>query len=325
MKKLLFILIMSCVVTMLTAIAVEACDMPVWNYMLQWEWRSPYGVFYFYKNSEDKADSEVNEFLQRLTNGEKVNVNLYFTKINVSKIAGKKSNDLIKALWQRHAKEKLPFYVVISSSYQEIYSGKLTLQTVKSMINSPVRGQIARQLCDYKHGLLLILNCEDEQENAAVREIVEKALSQYDNVGLITVDRNDPKEKWLVQQLLSVERDLKELSRTMVFCVFGRGYVMPPYLGKGITKSNIIGLIEFMSGPCTCNFKAGNYGTYLLTNLDWQKNIANPYQQESVDDSLAEEESSPNLLFNVFLTFGIILGVVLSVGLVLILKRRITK
>lgn len=76
---------------MLTAIAVEACDTPVWSYMLQWEWRSPYGVFYFYKNAEDKADSEVNEFLQRLTDGEEVNVNLYFTKIDVSKIAdGKK-------------------------------------------------------------------------------------------------------------------------------------------------------------------------------------------------------------------------------------------
>jgi len=324
MKKLLFILIMSCVVTMLTAIAVEACDTPVWSYMLQWEWRSPYGVFYFYKNAEDKADSEVNEFLQRLTDGEEVNVNLYFTKIDVSKIAdGKKSNDLIKALWRRHAKEKLPFYVVITSSFCiEIYSGKLDRQTVKSMINSPKRSQIAGQLCDYKHGLLLILNCEDEQENAAARKTAEKALSQYDNVGLITVDRNDPKEKWLVQQLLSVERDLKELSRTMVFCVFGRGYVMPPYLGKGITKSNIIRLIEFMSGPCTCDFKSGNYGTYLLTNLNWQKKVTNTYWQGRVDDSSANEFS---LLSNVFLTFGIILGVVLSVGLVLILKRRTTK
>ena len=56
------------------------------------------------------------------------------------------------------------------------------------------------------------------------------------------VDRDDPKEYWFVESLLSMEEDLKDeqwFDKPMVFFVFGRGRALPPCVGKGINEDNL--------------------------------------------------------------------------------------
>ena len=87
--------------------------------------------------------------------------------------------------------------------------------------------------------------------------------------GLVEVRRDDPAEKWLVRQALSVESDLAGFDSPMVFPVFGRGHVMEPYLGKGITTANLAEVAAFMRGPCACEVKDSSAGVDLLTDQDW--------------------------------------------------------
>jgi hypothetical protein len=89
----------------------------------------------------------------------------------------------------------------------------------------------------------------------------------------------------LVEQLLSLEDDLKEIQRAMLFGVFGRAHALEPYLGRGITRENILDLVAFINGPCSCEIKAANPGMDLLTDWDWEGRLAGVSFEE--DDLLA--------------------------------------
>lgn len=89
-------------------------------------------------------------------------------------------------------------------------------------------------------------------------------------VGLVKLSRDDKKETWLLRMLHAVEAlEPDELEQPMVFATYGRGRVLEPYLGKGIEKNNLLDVIAFINGPCSCQVKDQNPGTDLLTSWDW--------------------------------------------------------
>jgi hypothetical protein len=86
----------------------------------------------------------------------------------------------------------------------------------------------------------------------------------------LEVHRDDPAERWLVRMLLAVEDDLHEIDEPMIFGCYGRGRAMEPYLGEGITQENLLMLIGYMTGSCSCEIKELNPGMDLLTAWDWE-------------------------------------------------------
>jgi hypothetical protein len=115
----------------------------------------------------------------------------------------------------------------------------------------------------------------------------------------LTVRRDDPKQRWLVRQLLAVEDDLASLREPMVFAAFGRGRVLPPCVGKGVTPDNVTADIEFLIGPCVCEYQSG-VGISLVTNLDWVAAMPADlpeYSEESEDpyrSALVELDDEPD-------------------------------
>ncbi len=107
------------------------------------------------------------------------------------------------------------------------------------------------------------------------------AAPQRLTIGLVKVDRSDPAERWLVRTLSTVERDMPQVAGLpMVFPVFGRGRVLAPAIGEGITSDNLCRQIALLAGACSCTVKAQNPGVDLLFRWDW----------ESVAESMAAEE-----------------------------------
>jgi len=91
-------------------------------------------------------------------------------------------------------------------------------------------------------------------------------------LAVLKLSRTDPAEKWLVDCLLSVEPDLREsqyAKSPMVFAVFGRGRVMLPLVGKGITTANLADCVRFLAGPCSCSISDQSAGVDLLVRCDW--------------------------------------------------------
>ncbi len=101
------------------------------------------------------------------------------------------------------------------------------------------------------------------------------------------LERSDAAEEWLVRSLATAERELPDASgRAMLFAVFGRGRVLPPCVGKGITAENLLDQIGLLGGPCSCMIKEENPGVDLLFAWDW----------DATAEALAASESDSRLL-----------------------------
>jgi len=108
----------------------------------------------------------------------------------------------------------------------------------------------------------------DEAEESSGEEQPAPKIDR--KVALVKVTRDDPAEQWLVKALMQVEPDLDEYAdEPMVFGIYGRGRALPPFVGKGITADNMVDLLFFLSGSCSCQIKEQNPGMDLPMAWDW--------------------------------------------------------
>ena len=289
---------------LMSAVGAMACDVPVYRYTLDNWQRDSYLAYYFHDGGPRPADAAVNRYLERVAAGREGRANLTFASVDVSKIASAEYSDQQRKAWSRVETDRLPVHVVVTPTGGKLFVGKLDVGTARSLVGSPKRDEVAKQLCQGKQGLLLLLLGPSDQENAAaqraLRDAVAAARTKEMDVGVVEVSRGDPREKGLVQQLLKLEGDLSELKDPMVFGVFGRGHVMEPYVGKGITKGNLLELAVFMNGPCSCDVKTSSAGMDLLTSYDWGNRIASlPPASEVAGQPTAADRPARSYLFDV--------------------------
>ena len=179
-----------------------------------------------------------------------------------------------------------------------------------------VRQEIAKQLDQGKAGVLLMLTGSDEKANDEAEKIVtglqkdiaagkvelylpppaygppgdEEPKPPTIEMGFCRLKRDAAAEHWLVEFLLSMESDLKDeefADKAMVFCVFGRGRALPPFIGKGINQDNLLNCVDFITGACSCTVKDQNPGMDLLIAKDWwttAENLANEFGSEEGND-----------------------------------------
>ena len=124
-------------------------------------------------------------------------------------------------------------------------------------------------------------------------------------VATLKIDRSDPAELWFVRTLMTIEPDLHEYAtEPMIFAGYGRGRAMEPYVGKGITPDNLVDVVAFLAGACSCMVKEQNPGADILVKWDWESTAdllaaddptldANPYgyQEFSVGVPTIEDPS----------------------------------
>jgi len=277
-----------------------ACETPVYRYaMYRWQ-PTPYEVYSFHDDSNATAHTAVEKAIAEVSEGTDSRANVVFIPVNVAKDPELNSvTPDIKQAWTSQKEQTLPSYLISTPYGAQIYSGKLDVEAIKSLVDSPARKQMAQQLEAGKIGVLLFLSGKDKQQNeqtkqiltGLVKEVAEGKISLYtapsanaadaaadDSVaesnpglelGLIEVNRDDEKEAWLVRSLLAMESDLPDESRPMVFLTYGRGRALLPYIGEGITRENLIHEVEFISGACSCTVKEQNPGVDLLVRYDW--------------------------------------------------------
>ena len=255
---------------MLSAL-VSACDIPVYQYTMQaWE-RDAYEVIYVYKGTPAGAQRAVNERLRNLARGKIGSANIGFSEHN---LAGAPATDPgLRAALLKHQDVKPPYHIVLTPKKADLHAGTLGMGDVSTLTASAGRTELAGQLAGGVQGALVLLRSgsrdSDARAAAAVNATIASFAKQGIRVGHVSVDRTSQAEKWLVRQLLAVERDLPELPDPMVFGVFGRGHVLEPYVGAGITEANLAELIEFINGPCACEIKTTSAGMDLLTDFKW--------------------------------------------------------
>jgi len=277
-----------------------ACDTPVYRYaMYRWE-PAPYEVYFFHDKPMDEQATKVQERVESASQSEKNPANLFFVPVSLSADPElKKIPPDVRKVWQEQKEPKMPCYMVVTPYGQKLYQGALDEAILKAMLESPARAEIVKQLTEGKAGVMILLAGSDAAANAAAEKeakalIADVAAGKVElylppgmseigedgqeaagprlEFGLVKVARTDAAEKWLVDSLLSLESDLSSAefaAQPMIFAVFGRGRALPPFVGKGITRDNLLECVYFLTGACSCTVKDQNPGMDLLFAVDW--------------------------------------------------------
>ena len=278
-----------------------ACETPVYRYaMYRWQ-PAPYEVYFFHDQPAGEDDQRVEAMLTEFERGSENRANIAYIPVNITEdpeLASVPPD--VKKAWLAREGEQLPSYFISTPYGVGISSENLDEARVQSLIESPARKSLAAQLETGKLGVFVMLTGKNSAENQAaeailnglVEEVREGKVSLYVSpadpsggsepteakakfdLGLIKIDRDNVEEEWFVRSLLAMEPDLAEEERPMVFLVYGRARALLPYIGKGITRENLIREVEFISGACSCTVKEQNPGVDLLVRYDWESAAA---------------------------------------------------
>lgn len=267
----------------------EACPIPVFQFSLEYWDADAYEIEVQYK---EELTDEMKSAFELLREAEK----------------GGERHANIKLIWRDYsdsqvsppAGRELPYmevrYPQVSGIREPIWSGPLEKSSVEKLLHSGMRQRIAERLLDRYAAVWLFLESGDRRADRAARRLLEEELPRLEktlkvpdpgsygidmgdihteiNFKLLALRRDDPDEQMLIRMLLGSERDLRDFDdKPMVFPIYGRGLIMYALVGEGINRWTLSSAGEFLTGPCSCQIKAGNPGVDMLMSIDWDSQV----------------------------------------------------
>ncbi len=288
----------------LAAGTVWACSTPVYRYaMYRWE-PAPYEIYYFHEQDVDEAVVEVHESIRAAARCEERTANLFLAAVDVKEDPELKTIPPdVRKWWEAQPDKQTPCYVVVTPYGVPIHHGDMDAEVLQTLIDSPARRSVVEQLSEGTAGVMVMITGSDDEANQKAEELIkefvadiasgkielyipppvgfftprrdeaeEEPASPQIEVGFVKVDRSDPQEKWFLETLLSMEEDLKDEQfedQPMMFVIFGRGRALPPCIGRGINRDNLLDCVDFVTGACSCTVKDQNPGMDLLFATNW--------------------------------------------------------
>mgnify|MGYP004416720371 CR=1 FL=1 len=277
-----------------------ACSIPVFRYALE-RWPSdPYEVFVFYKGKLADSDEKLLTAVESRESGDDQYSNIRVTRVNLEADI----EEELEQIWNSQKTDKLPWmtilYPVVSRNPTVVWSGPFTTDNTEILVDSPARKEVAKRLLKGETAVWVFLKSGDAKKDAATQKLLEAELKELAKVlklpdelideqgnqvqeqgtklriafSVVSVSREDPKEKMFVEMLLKTEADLSGMEEPMAFPIFGRGRTLYALVGRGINRENIQEAGAFLAGPCSCQVKELNPGTDILMSVNWDDQIA---------------------------------------------------
>jgi hypothetical protein len=178
---------------------------------------------------------------------------------------------------------------------QMVWSAPVNKASAAAIIDSPVRRAISRHIMSGQSVVWVMLDSGDAKKDAAAARLTERLLAKVAGklkivkpkltdveraksklpelrlaFSMIRVPRNHPKERVLVELLLSSGKGLRDAKGPILFPVIGRGRVMGSLVDKEISEDNLTQFAGALTGPCSCTLKARSASMLdLLISADW--------------------------------------------------------
>ena len=313
-------LFLGCAVSIWMATAVSACNIPVFRYALENWRPDAYHVVVIYRGNLSQSQRELVTKLRGASSDEKEPANLVVFDIDLDATDGAESNEreeipqLTKQAILNHfgdtelsEPQVVAFFPPRGPVYEKAWQGTLTADNVNSLVRSPVRTEITKRILDGQSAVWILLKTGDAAKDKMAEELLKKQLSimnqevslpdqslieaedefRPDNpielrveFSLISIAKDDLKEKVFVETLLAIEPDLVEYNEPIAIPVFGRGRTYYGLVGKGINPQMIEEHCHFICGACSCQVKQGNPGMDLLVAMDWTSRIIGTAMRE---------------------------------------------
>ena len=280
-----------------------ACNVPVFRYALERWFADCYEVFIFYRGSLTSEDKQIVDIFQQSSNSQ-IEYSNY--KVNTVDLETQLEGG-IKNMWEFLDPPVIPYMVVFyPRSFwikHPVWHGRLTAESVKRLIASPVRSEIAKRILDGESAVWILLESGDSKKDNSAAGLLQTQLDKLNNsltlpviiddgtfndtvilnengpelkikFSMIRLSRENSDEYHLINMLMNSEQDLFEyLSYPMAFPVYGRGRILYTLIGEGINERNIQNACEFIVGPCSCIIKDQNPGVDILMVTDWNAGL----------------------------------------------------
>ncbi|MFC1650901.1 hypothetical protein ACFL2X_04970, partial [Candidatus Latescibacterota bacterium] len=291
------------------SIAVNACNVPVYRFALERWPADNYEVIVFHRGVLTPEERSVIEMLYSSSFRRVSYSNYTLTTVDVET---KTSDGLIK-LRESLDTAELPRMVLrypsSSGIRRSIWHGALTDANARSIIDSPLRTEIAEKIIGGSSGIWILLESGNSAKDNAAGVLLETQLRKMEETltlpeqtfetmfttdkdsrlsemnisfSLIRLSRSTRTESLLIAMFMNSESDLFEYeSSPLVFPVYGRGRVLFPLIGEGISESNIGSACAFLTGACSCEVKAINPGFDLLIKADWESGIGESWIEKT--------------------------------------------
>ncbi len=313
------------VAVVLVAVSAIACQVPVFRYALERWSPDRYEVIVLHEPDWSAEDSTSLKRLQDHSRSITAPANFDVQAIDTREL---KDQRLIE-LWREHTQNNSGrssslMVVMYPQAARDLpnrvaYTAEFTDVTVNALVQSPVRDQIADKLLDGDSAVWVFVPGGDAGQDAAAMAMLEQQLKLNESelelppqdeieadelfnadtnielrigFSIVTLDRQDPCEQFLLASLIHSETDLAELKEPMAFPVLGRGRVLYALVGKGIFRETIGMASRFIVGPCSCQVKEQNPGFDLLLAVDWDKQVGGAM----LSKPLPEISKQPSLL-----------------------------
>ena len=308
--KRCWIIVVTAALFILSPSTAYACSTPVFRYAME-RWPADYYEGVLIHKGPLADDDPASVLLQ----GEQAEfLNLRISPIDLASSTA----DEVTGLLGGPVPETLPalvlWYPWNKGRAAPFWNGQFTPSTVKALIQSPKRQELARRLTDGQTAVWIFIESGDAGKDKAALQLLNKEFAtaakelkemasalaeelQMPEISyefsILPVSRSDPNERMLLEILLNSEPDLDEYSNEpIVFPTFGRGRVLFALVGEGINADNLREAIAFITGPCGCEIKMLNPGVDLLMAENWDASVMQFYQEFY---ETAEEEPLPEL------------------------------
>ena len=288
----------------LACVPLWACSVPVFRYALERWQADPYELTLFHRGELLAEQKALLERLQSAGPGLVANVRWQLVDLD-----GNPDGRMLELWKSQRSPELPWLVVQSPATQMEVWAGKLNRTTARGLLDSPARQEIARRLLAGQTAVWVLLDgtgsvaeggkrggegdqsrheadlallkerLAEEQAKLKLPEIeavdIQNGLVEIDPAELkiafsvLSLSRQDAREKALVAMLLATEDDLSDFQQPMVFPIFGRGRALYALVGDGINAENIHQACAELTGPCTCQVKAQNLGADLLMSVDW--------------------------------------------------------
>ena len=294
----------------------QACDIPVFRYALE-RWPSaPYEVFVLHRGALSASNCDIAERLSASREGLSAHGNI---RVRLADVA-RSPDALLVRLWEQAGEPELPCIILRypreSGIHRIAWSGPLTAESVRALVDSPARREISRRLLAGHSAVWALLTSGDADKDAAAQSLLNRCLSKIEQTlelpaplagtlagqtsipeagalplrirfSFLSLSPTDPAESVLVGMLLRSEPDLSDYAaEPMAFPLYGRGRALYALVGRGLTEENISEACQFLAGPCFCEAKALSPGTDLVLATDWDAALEGSAVQPVADQPL---------------------------------------
>ena len=283
---------------------VLACNVPVFRYALE-RWQSDnYELIIFHQRDLTPNEQQKIAMIRQSTRSSGAALNLRVRECDLRAEIDRQLEDLTKGIVT--ANDSPLACLLYSANSREVPDRIVTTMPLEdldaeALVASPARQRIANQLLDGQSAVWIFVSSGNQVQddealsrlkdqiewNKANLKLPEQDVLEADeffdrenpielkmDFSIVKVDRNDPREQFLIAMLMGSEADLVDLSsQPMAFPVIGRGRVLYALVGQGIYKDTIEMACKFVVGPCSCQVKDQNPGFDLLFNVDWDSKI----------------------------------------------------